>query len=68
MSIAVPLPELPDQVGRFGLRGFLVTVSDDGRAHPASEMSYWRSTVNRWPRPRHSRTRSTSTGREYRFD
>ncbi len=36
MSIAVPLPELPDQVGRFGPRGFLVTVSDDGRAHPAS--------------------------------
>lgn len=36
MSIAVPLPELADQVGRFGPGGFLVTVSDEGRAHPAS--------------------------------
>ena len=32
----MPLPELSDQIARFGALGFLVTVGDDGRAHPAS--------------------------------
>ena len=36
MCVAVALPEIPDQVGRFGPVAFLVTVGDDGRPHPAS--------------------------------
>jgi hypothetical protein len=32
MSIAVPIPQLFDQVGGWGF-GYLLTVSDDGRAH-----------------------------------
>lgn len=36
MSIRVELPDIPHQLDRFGPVGFLVTVGDDGRAHPAS--------------------------------
>lgn len=36
MSVRVELNEIPDQVARFGAAAFLVTVGDDGRAHPAS--------------------------------
>lgn len=32
MSVAVSIPELFDQVGRWGF-GYLLTVSDDGRTH-----------------------------------
>ena len=36
MSVPVALDDLARQIDRFGAAAFLLTVSDDGRPHPAS--------------------------------